>query len=175
MLGHINTIDKKFFQKIFFTEENLPKPFLTQRNWWKFFLTIILLIVGGPIFKSNGKIISHESIDVFIDQIKIVSVLFGFILIPIVWIIQIRPLLIRRLGYYYIGNFEIKKKINVFDLLFIIQLQERSSWLFVSRHFFDSTKVGDFLEVKQSCLGGLDGIQKVKMSHQRIKKLIKRL
>jgi nucleoside permease NupC len=115
-----------------------------------------------------------EKYDMYIEMVLRASVIVFCVLIPILWVIQIKPLVIRKLGYYCIRNFEVKKKIEFLDLIRIILLSGKGHWVLINKPFFNSIKCGDVVEVRRSCLGGLEGIQKVRFSHQRVKKLIKK-
>jgi hypothetical protein len=174
MLGYINTIDKSLYQKIFLEKKNLPKPFFTKSNWWEFILIIVISVFVAPIYKSKGRVLLLETYDKYMDLVFLMIGLVCCIALPILWVVQIKPLLIRKLGYYCVGNFEVKKKIELLKLICTIQLPGKFQWVFVSRPLFDSIKLGDIVEVKRSCLGGLEGIQKVRFSQQRVKKLIKK-
>ena len=106
----------------------------------------------------------------FDDYLEL-AVYFLLIVVPFVlflfWV-NWRESTKRRRGYGWVGKFEVIKKRSLFAFHYLLLAPGSKNKIKVNQRLFDSTKVGDFVEIRRDVFGGVEGVNRIKNFSSRL-------
>ncbi len=160
--------NEEYYREIPLPKKDLYSPLIFSRYGWIYGIGNLLVIFLGPMLsKYKREILSSD------DYLRLwglsAIVVLGLNII-FLWLLELRPYLDKRKGFYWRGNFTVIGKETSFGTSYLELNPGKHHRIKVRSEFYHSVHVQDRIFLERSYLGDLMKIKKISSIIDRIKR-----
>ncbi len=160
--------NEEHYKEIPLQKKYLYSPLIFSRYGWIYGIGNLLVILLGPMLSKYNRVILSPG-----DYMRLWSlsalVVLGLNII-FLWLLELRPYLDKRKGFYWRGKFTVIGKETSFGSSYLELNPGKSHRIKVRSEFYHSVHVQDRIVLERSYLGDLMKIKKISSIMDRIKR-----
>lgn len=160
--------NQEHYEKVKISQNHRAKPYFNRSNWLTYVLVAIFSVAIAPLITIRKSHIVPSSLSIYFHEINFFACALALVILPLLWVMQVRPYFEMKSGHCYIGRFEVKSKIQFLGYCYLLLAPGKRNWIKVNQKIFHSVKIGEAIELKRAIFGAVNEMKIVHNLRHRV-------